>query len=100
MADANPFVFLYYVYALYTLFGFQKDLVNSRIIAYISNLPVSIRIDVTHFPKEEKMVKFPPTMPPKAVPLLVMQAKVAQKVVSISRFSKEKTREPKRNTRK
>lgn len=82
------------------LFGFQKDLEKSRMMAYISNLPVSISITEKILPGSDKILKFPPTIPPKAVPLLVMQASVVQKVVSMSMFSNEKTRDPKTNTRK
>ena len=69
-------------------------------MAYISSLPVNIRITENIFPGSERILKLPPTIPPKAVPLLVMQAKVVQKVVSISRFSKEKTNDPNTKTRK
>ena len=82
------------------LFGFQKDLEKSRMIAYISNLPVSIKITEKIFPGSERILKFPPVMPPKAVPLFVIHARVVQKVVSISRFSRENTKEPKTKTKK
>jgi hypothetical protein len=81
-------------------FGFQKDLEKSRMMAYISNLPAIIKTAENSLLKLDRILKFPPIMSPKAVPLLVMQARVVQKVVSISKFSKEKTREPNRNTRK
>ena len=69
-------------------------------MAYISSLPVSINTTEKIFPGSERILKLPPVMPPKAVPLFVMHARVVQKVVSISRFSKENTSEPKTKTRK
>ena len=69
-------------------------------MAYISNLPAIINTAANSLPKPEKILKLPPMTLPKAVPLLVMQARVAQNVVSISRFSKENTSDPNRNTRK
>ena len=93
-------VFVYNYTNYLALFGFQKDLEKSRMMAYISNLPVSISTTEKTFPNSERILKLPPTIPPKAVPLLVMHAKVVQKVVSISRFSKEKTNDPNTKTRK
>ena len=61
-------------------------------IAYNSNLPDNIRIDAYSLQPSENMLKLPPVIPPKAVPLLVMQAKAVQSVVSRSMFSREKTR--------
>jgi len=93
-------IFLPIFYYILALFGFQKDLEKSRIIAYISSLPASINIAAHTFPMLEKILKLPPIMPPKAVPLLVMQASVVQNVVSISMFSKENPNAPMTKTRK
>ena len=93
-------VFVYNYTNYLALFGFQKDLEKSRMMAYISNLPVNISTTEKTFPNSERIPKLPPTIPPKAVPLFVMHANVVQKVVSMSKFYKEKTREPKTKTKK
>ena len=69
-------------------------------MAYISNLPVNIRITEKIFPGSERILKLPPMISPKAVPLLVMQASVVQNVLSMSMFSNENTSEPNTKTKK
>ena len=63
---------------------FQNERENRIIIAYISNLPASINAAAYNLPGAEKILKFPPVIAPNAVPLLVIQARTVEKVVSIS----------------
>lgn len=69
-------------------------------MAYISNLPAIMSTEANNLLKSDRILKLPPMISPNAVPLFVIQANVVQNVVSMSRFSKENTREPKTNTRK
>lgn len=60
-------------------------------IAYNSSLPANIRAEQYSLPKPEKILKLPPAILPKQVPLLEMQANAVLNVVSISKFSSEIT---------